>query len=170
VLGHSETISTVQLDFYLPERFSLEFVDADAQRKRPVMIHRGVLSTAERIMAFLIEHYAGRFPLWLAPVQVKVLTVTDGQHAPAREFSDKMRAAGLRVELDLRSEKIGHKVRDATLERVPYQVVIGPRDVEAGTLSVRLPAGKQLQGVDPAQFAARLGEEVAQKRTTSVFT
>ena len=170
VLGHSETISTVQLDFYLPERFSLEFVDADAQRKRPVMIHRGVLSTAERIMAFLIEHYAGRFPLWLAPVQVKVLTVTDGQHAPAREFSDKMRAAGLRVELDLRSEKIGHKVRDATLERVPYQVVIGPRDVEAGTLSVRLPAGKQLQGVDPAKFAARLGEEVAQKRTTSVFT
>jgi len=107
VLGHSETLSTVQLDFYLPERFELEYVDKDGQYKRPVMIHRGVISTMERMMAFLIEHHAGNFPLWLAPVQIKIVTVTDQQLDYARRIFMELKAGGWRVELDERNEKLG---------------------------------------------------------------
>src|SRR5262249_60783024 len=110
VLGHSETLSTVQLDFYLPERFELEYVDRDGQYKRPVMIHRGVISTMERMMAFLIEHYAGNFPLWLAPVQVKIVTVTDQQLDYARKVSAELAAAGWRVGIEETKAKICYKI------------------------------------------------------------
>ncbi|MFA5139439.1 MAG: threonine--tRNA ligase [Elusimicrobiota bacterium] len=168
-LGRAWQLSTIQFDFNLPKRFGIEYVAKDGARRQPLMVHRTLLGSMERFFGILIEQYSGRFPLWLAPVQVKVLTLTEKQDGSAQEFAKKLREAGLRPELDLRNEKIGHKVRDATLERVPYQVVIGPRDVEAGTLSVRLASGKQLQGLDPAQFVARLGEEVAQKRTASIL-
>ena len=164
VLGHSETLSTVQLDFYLPERFELEYVDRDGQYKRPVMIHRGVISTMERMMAFLIEHYAGNFPLWLAPVQIKVVTVTDQQLDYARRVSAELTAAGWRVELDERNEKLGYKIREAQLAKIPYAVVIGDKEVEAQTVAPRRRGGENLAPLSVGDFIQRLKSEVAQER------
>ena len=162
VLGHSETLSTVQLDFYLPERFGLEYVDRDDQRKRPVMIHRGVISTMERMMAFLIEHYAGNFPLWLAPVQIKVLTVTEAQKEYARGVFEELRRGGWRVELDDRNEKLGYKIREAQLEKVPYAAVIGDREVKDSTIAPRRRGGENLKPTTVKEFMEMLKGEVAQ--------
>ena len=164
VLGHSETLSTVQLDFYLPERFELEYVDRDGRYKRPVMIHRGIISTIERMMAFLIEHYAGNFPLWLAPVQVKVVTVTDEQLDYARKVSVELKHAGWRVELDERNEKLGYKIREAQLAKIPYAVVIGTKEVEAQTVAPRRRGGENLTPLPVGDFIQRLKSEVAQER------
>lgn len=163
VLGHSETVSTVQLDFYLPERFGLEYVDTDGQRKRPVMIHRGVVSTMERMMAFLIEHYAGNFPLWLAPVQVKVMTVTDQQKEYAQKVFEDLTRGGWRAELDDRNEKLGYKIRQVQGERVPYAVVIGDREVRDQTVSARRRGGEQLKPMSLKEFNDLLRLEVANK-------
>ncbi len=163
VLGHSETVSTVQLDFYLPERFGLEYVDTDGQRKRPVMIHRGVVSTMERMMAFLIEHYAGNFPLWLAPVQVKVMTVTDQQKEYAQKVFEDLTGEGWRAELDDRNEKLGYKIRQVQAERVPYAVVIGDREVRDQTVSPRRRGGEQLKPMSSKEFNDLLRLEVANK-------
>jgi threonyl-tRNA synthetase len=164
VLGHSETLSTVQLDFYLPERFELEYVDRDGQYKRPVMIHRGVISTMERMMAFLIEHYAGNFPLWLAPVQLKVVTVTDQQLDYARRVAAELKEAGWRVELDERNEKLGYKIREAQLAKIPYAVVIGDKEVEAQTVAPRRRGGENLAPLSVSDLIQRLKSEVAQER------
>jgi len=164
VLGHSETLSTVQLDFYLPERFELEYVDRDGQYKRPVMIHRGVISTMERMMAFLIEHYAGNFPLWLAPVQIKVVTVTDQQLDYARKVAAELKEAGWRVELDERNEKLGYKIREAQLAKIPYAVVIGDKEVEAQAVAPRRRGGENLSPLSVSDFIQRLKSEVAQER------
>ena len=164
VLGHSETLSTVQLDFYLPERFELEYVDRDGQYKRPVMIHRGVISTMERMMAFLIEHYAGNFPLWLAPVQVKIVTVTDQQLDYARRVSAELTAAGWRVELDERNEKLGYKIREAQLAKIPYALVIGDKEVAAQTIAPRRRGGENLAPLSVGDFIQRLKLDVAQER------
>ena len=163
VLGHSETLSTVQLDFYLPERFELEYVDKDGQYKRPVMVHRGVISTMERMMSFLIEHYAGNFPLWLAPVQLKIVTVTDHQLDYAKKVSEELRADGWRVELDSRNEKLGYKIREAQLAKVPYAVVIGDKEVEAQIVAPRRRGGENLAPMPLADFMTRLRNEVAQE-------
>ena len=133
------------------------------------MVHRGVISTLERFTAFLIEHYAGRFPLWLSPVQAKLMTITEEQIEPAKKLDKKLRAAGLRIERDFRNERIGQKIRNATKEKVPYQVILGPKDVDAGTLSVRLPNGKQINGIEPEVFISKLTLEVEEKKTTSIF-
>jgi threonyl-tRNA synthetase len=162
VLGHSETLSTVQLDFYLPERFGLEYVDRDDQRKRPVMIHRGVISTMERMMAFLIEHYAGNFPLWLAPVQIKVLTVTDAQKEYARGVFEELGRGGWRVELDDRNEKLGYKIREAQMQKVPYAAVIGDREVKDSTIAPRRRGGENLKPTTVKEFMEMLKGEVAQ--------
>jgi len=164
VLGHSETLSTVQLDFYLPERFELEYVDRDGQYKRPVMIHRGVISTMERMMAFLIEHYAGNFPLWLAPVQVKIVTVTDQQLDYARKVSAELTAAGWRVELDERNEKLGYKIREAQLAKIPYALIIGDKEVAAETVAPRRRGGENLTPLSVDAFMRRLSLEAAQER------
>ena len=163
VLGHGETVSTVQLDFYLPERFGLEYVDTDGQRKRPVMIHRGVVSTMERMMAFLIEHYAGNFPLWLAPVQVKVMTVTDQQKEYAQKVFEDLTRGGWRAQLDDRNEKLGYKIRQVQGERVPYAVVIGDREVRDQTVSPRRRGGEQLKPMSLKEFNDLLRLEVANK-------
>jgi threonyl-tRNA synthetase len=163
VLGHSETLSTVQLDFYLPERFELEYVDKDGQYKRPVMVHRGVISTMERMMAFLIEHYAGNFPLWLAPVQLKVVTVTDQQLEYAKKVSKELRDSHWRVELDVRNEKLGYKIREAQLAKIPYTVVIGDKEVEAQTVAPRRRGGENLGPMPLAQFVEKLRAELAQE-------
>jgi threonyl-tRNA synthetase len=164
VLGHSETLSTVQLDFYLPERFELEYVDKDGQYRRPVMIHRGVISTMERMTAFLIEHYAGNFPLWLAPVQLKIVTVTEHQLDYARKVSRQLEDAGWRVELDERNEKLGYKIREAQLAKIPYAVVIGDNEVQAGTVAPRRRGGENLAPLSLNEFIERLRSEVAEER------
>lgn len=161
VLGHSETVSTVQLDFYLPERFELEYVDKDGQYKRPVMIHRGVISTLERMTAFLIEHYAGNFPLWLAPVQVRLVTVTDQQLDYARKVFAEVKEAGWRVELDERNEKLGYKIREAQLAKIPYALVIGDKEVQTETVSPRRRGGESLAAIPVAEFLRKLDSEVA---------
>jgi threonyl-tRNA synthetase len=164
VLGHSETLSTVQLDFYLPERFELEYVDKDGQYKRPVMIHRGVISTMERMTAFLIEHHAGNFPLWLAPVQIKIVTVTDQLLDYARKVFTELKDAGWRVELDERNEKLGYKIREAQLAKIPYAIVIGDKEVQAQTLAPRRRGGENLAPMPLNEFIERLRSEVAQER------
>jgi threonyl-tRNA synthetase len=137
VVGKDETVSTVQLDFLMPERFELEYIGEDGQAHRPVVIHRGVLSTMERMLAFLIERYAGAFPLWLAPVQMLVLPIADRHHDYARQVQEKLLAAGFRVEIDARNEKLGYKIREAQNQKYPYMLVVGDKDVEAGAVSVR---------------------------------
>src|SRR5438874_5605799 len=164
VLGHSETLSTVQLDFYLPERFELEYVDKDGQYKRPVMIHRGVISTMERMMAFLIEHHAGNFPLWLAPVQIKIVTVTDQQLDYARRIFMELKAGGWRVELDERNEKLGYKIREAQLAKIPYAVVIGDKEVQAQTVAPRRRGGENLRSMSLNDFVERLKSELAREK------
>ena len=164
VLGHSETLSTVQLDFYLPERFELEYVDKDGQYKRPVMIHRGVISTMERMTAFLIEHYAGNFPLWLAPVQLKIVTVTEQQLDYARNVFTELKDAGWRVELDERNEKLGYKIREAQLAKIPYAIVIGDSELQAQTVAPRRRGGENLGPMPLNGFMERLRSEVAQER------
>ena len=164
-IGRPWQLSTVQFDFNLPKKFDLEYVGSDGNRHRPLMVHRALYGSIERFFGILVEHYAGNFPLWLAPTQVKILTLTDEQLSAAEELRRALEAANLRVELDGRAEKIGHKIREATLEKVPYMVVLGPKDVEAGTLAVRLRDGRQINGMTRDQLVGRLTEEIALKRT-----
>ena len=162
-IGREWQMATIQLDFVLPRRFEVKMRTADGGDDYAVMIHRAIFGSFERFVGVLIEHYAGKFPLWLSPVQVKVLTLSDKQDEPAMQLAGRLRAAGLRVELDLRVEKIGHKIREAALEKVPYMAVLGPRDVDAGVVSVRLRDGRQVQGVKPEDFVAKLKEEALSK-------
>jgi threonyl-tRNA synthetase len=163
VMGHQETYSTIQIDFHLPNQFELGYIGADGQVHRPVMIHRGVISTMERMTSYLIELYAGAFPVWLAPVQAVVLPITERQNEYARGVLNKLLDAGVRVELDDRNEKLQAKIRDAQLQKVPYMLVIGGKEAEAGTVSVRH-RSKGDQGPRPLeQFSADLRAEVDSK-------
>lgn len=137
VMGKDETLSTVQLDFHMPERFELEYIGADGNAHRPVVIHRGVISTMERMVAFLIELYGGAFPLWLAPVQMKLLPIADRHHEYCYQVNERLREASLRSEVDNRNEKIGRKIRESQLEKIPYMLIVGDREVESGTVAVR---------------------------------
>ena len=137
VMGHEETYSTIQVDFHLPNQFALNYVGADGKEHRPVMIHRAVVSTMERMIAYLIELYAGAFPLWLAPVQVTVLPITDRQTEYSRAIHKQLEAAGIRVTTDERSEKVNLKIREAQLQKVPYMLVIGDREQQNGQVAVR---------------------------------
>jgi threonyl-tRNA synthetase len=137
VLGRPWQGPTIQVDFQLPQRFGVEYVGADNKTHNAVMVHRAVLGSLERFIGCLIEHFAGAFPLWLAPVQAIVLPLTDDQNAAAAQVVVRLREAGLRVESDYGSEKIGAKIRDAEMQRIPYMLVLGKREVENGTVSVR---------------------------------
>jgi threonyl-tRNA synthetase len=136
-IGRTWQCATVQCDFNLPERFEMEYVGADGARHRPVMLHRVILGSIDRFLGVLIEHYAGAFPPWLAPVQAKVLTITDKSANYAKLLEGKLRAQGMRVESDLRNEKIGYKIRESRLEKIPYLLVVGDREAEAGTVALR---------------------------------
>lgn len=136
-LGKEETLSTVQIDFLLPERFELEYVGDDGQKHRPVVLHRGILGTMERFSAFLLENFAGNLPLWLSPVQAKVIPVSGAFEDYARQVEDKLRAGGIRAESDLRNEKLGYKIREAQLEKIPYMFVVGENEQSSGSVSVR---------------------------------
>ena len=162
-LGHTWQCGTIQLDSQLPERFELEYTGEDGQKHRPVMIHRVVLGSIERFIGSITEHFAGAFPAWLAPVQVKVLPVTDRAEGYAAQVSAKLDGLGFRCEVDARNEKIGKKIREATLEKVPYMLVVGDRDMENGTVSPRHRSGEDLGAMGLDDFAALLGEEVRSK-------
>ncbi|GGH14023.1 threonine--tRNA ligase [Paenibacillus segetis] len=136
-LGKEETLSTVQIDFLLPERFELEYVGDDGAKHRPVVLHRGILGTMERFSAFLLENFAGNLPLWLAPVQAKVIPVSVAFEGYAREVQEKLQAAGVRAESDLRNEKLGYKIREAQLEKLPYMFVVGESEQSSGSVSIR---------------------------------
>ncbi len=162
-LGRTWQCGTIQLDSQLPERFELEYTGEDGQKHRPVMIHRVVLGSIERFIGVITEHFAGAFPAWLAPVQVKVLPVTDRAEDYAAQVAAKLDAQGFRCEVDGRNEKIGKKIREATLEKVPYMLVVGDRDVENVTVSPRRRSGEDLGAMALDQFAALLGDEVSSK-------
>jgi threonyl-tRNA synthetase len=163
VMGHEETYSTIQVDFHLPNQFGLEYVGSDGQRHRPVIIHRAIVSTMERMVSYLIELYGGAFPLWLAPVQSVVLPIADRHLDHARVVRDGLAASGLRVELDARQEKIGYKIREAQLQKVPYMLVIGDREVAEGTVAVRSRAGGDLGSRPVDAFLQAAREEIARK-------
>lgn len=137
-IGRTWQCGTIQLDFQLPEKFELEYVAESGEKERPVVVHRAIYGSLERFMGNLIEHYAGKFPVWLAPVQVKILPISDKFNDDAHEFADKMKALGLRAEVDDRAEKIGFKIRDAQVKKVPYSLIMGAKEVEEGTVSVRV--------------------------------
>ena len=160
VMGHQETYSTIQIDFHLPNQFDLGYVGADGQLHRPVMIHRGVISTMERMVSYLIELYAGAFPAWLAPVQTVVLPITERQNAYAEEVNRKLLEAGIRSEFDGRNEKLQAKIRDAQLQKIPYMLVIGGKEAEAGTVAVRHRSKGDLGPRPLEQFSADLKQEI----------
>ena len=162
-LGRTWQCGTVQLDSQLPERFELEYTGEDGQKHRPVMLHRVVLGSIERFIGVITEHFAGAFPAWLAPVQVKILPVTDRALDYAKELSDALDGQGFRVEVDDRNEKIGKKIREATLEKVPYMIVVGDRDMENKTISVRTRAGEDLGTMSLEEFSTKLKEVVDSK-------
>jgi len=154
---------TVQLDFSMPGRLQAEYVGEDSSKKTPVMIHRAILGSLERFIGILIEHYAGKFPPWLAPHQVVIMNITDKQSEYALKCVKYLNSQGFRVNSDLRNEKIGFKIRQHTLQRVPYLLVAGDREVETGTISVRTRAGKDLGSLSLEDFASRLSEDIALK-------
>ncbi len=162
-LGRTWQCGTIQLDMQLPERFELEYVGEDGAKHRPVMIHRVVLGSIERFIGVITEHFAGAFPVWLAPVQVKVLPVTDRAHEYANAITARMDELGLRAEKDLRSEKLGYKIREAQMQKIPYMLVVGDRDIENGTVSVRTRKGEDLGAMTMDAFLEKLQSEIACK-------
>ena len=162
-LGRTWQCGTIQLDMQLPERFELEYVGEDGLKHRPVMIHRVVLGSIERFIGVITEHFAGAFPLWLAPVQVKVLPVTDRAHEYAKKLNQQLLDADVRSEVDCRSEKLGYKIREAQLQKIPYMLVVGDRDMENGTVSVRTRTGEDLGAMTMDAFMAKVAEEIKTK-------
>ena len=163
-IGRTWQCGTIQLDFQLPERFELEYTGADGEKHRPVMIHRVVFGSIERFIGILIEHFAGAFPLWLAPEQVRVMPISEKQAEAVQAVAAKLRAAGLRVQADLRNEKIGYKIREAQLQKVPYMLVVGDREAEAGAVSVRSRSKGDIGVMKVEEFLERSLAEVAEKK------
>ena len=158
-LGRSWQCGTLQLDFVLPERLNAEYVTENNDRARPVMLHRAILGSLERFIGILIENHAGSFPLWLAPVQMVIMNITENQADYCREVAAKLQAAGFRVELDLRNEKIGYKIRDNSQYRFPYQIVVGDKEKQENKVAVRRKA-EDLGSLNVDDFIAQLQQEI----------
>ncbi len=163
-LKRSWQCGTIQLDFSMPKRFDLEYADSDGTKKTPVMIHRALLGSMERFIGIMIEHYAGFMPLWMSPVQVKVMTISDKFNGFAEEVTKKLRASGIRAEMDYRSEKVGYKIRDAETHKVPYMAVVGEKEMEAGSVSVRLHKKGDLGVLTVDAFIALLNDQIINKK------
>lgn len=162
-IGRTWQCGTIQLDMQMPEKFDLTYIGEDGQKHRPVMIHRVAFGSIERFIGILIEHYAGAFPAWLAPVQVKILPITDRQVAYARELAATMFDQEIRVEVDERSEKVGYKIREAQLEKVPYTLVVGEKEVESGSVAVRKRGQGDIGGQTASEFISNLLKEIKEK-------
>lgn len=163
-IGRTWQCGTIQLDMLLPEKFDLTYTGEDGLKHRPVMIHRVVYGSIERFIGILIEHYAGAFPAWLAPQQVRILPITDKHVAYAKELADKMFDLGLRVHLDDRNEKLGYKIREAQVQKVPYTLVVGDKEMEEGTVNVRRRGEGDIGAMKQADFIAMLQQEIAEKK------
>src|SRR6185503_9089936 len=161
-IGRWWQLGTLQLDYQMPQRFDLKYVGADGNEHRPVMIHRAMLGSLERFLGILIEHTGGAFPVWLAPQQAVVLPVSEKVQDYAARVHEQLVAAGVRAELDARSEKLGYKIRDAQMHKIPYMLVVGPREAEAGAVALRLRSGEDL-GPQPV---AAVAERVADRERT----
>ncbi|PIR62548.1 MAG: threonine--tRNA ligase, partial [Candidatus Pacebacteria bacterium CG10_big_fil_rev_8_21_14_0_10_42_12] len=159
-LGREWQLSTVQIDYFMPERFGLSYTDSDGTAKRPVMLHRAILGSAERMMMILIEHYAGKFPTWLSPVQAKILPITDSHLGYAKEVLASLRSAGIRAELDDRSERLQAKIRDAQLEKVPYMLVVGDNEAADKSVAVRRREGGKQEVVSIDAFVEQVRKEI----------
>ena len=157
-------VSTVQVDFNLPEKFDISYVEEDGQRRQPIMLHRALMGSLERFFGCLIEHYAGAFPLWLAPVQVILLTITDKHAKYAEKIAQQIEESGIRVEKDLRNEKIGFKIREAQIQKIPYMIILGDKEVESSTLGVRRRRSKETRNLNLKMFLDEVNEAV-EKRT-----
>ena len=162
-IGRKWQCGTVQCDFALPERFDLTYVDSDGEKKRPAMVHRVILGSIDRFLGVLIEHYAGAFPLWLAPVQARVMNITDDQAEYARQVADRLTQDGFRVEADLRNEKLGAKVRDAQMEKIPYMLIVGKREMAGGRVAVRHRRQGDLGPMELEEIIQRMRHEVEVK-------
>jgi threonyl-tRNA synthetase len=162
-LGKEETLSTAQLDFLLPERFELEYIGDDGKKHRPVVIHRGIISTMERMTAYLIENFAGALPLWLSPMHARVIPVSSAYDEYARQVEEQLLAAGVRTESDLRNEKLGYKIREAQLEKLPYMLIVGDNEAQAGTVSVRKRGEGDIGVKSVVEVAELLAGEIAAK-------
>lgn len=164
ILGRSWQCSTVQVDFNLPERFNIEYVSEDASRKRPIMIHRALMGSLERFFGVLVEHYAGSFPVWLSPVQVALLPLSDAHLPYAQEIKERLEEEGVRVEVDSRSEKLGFKIREAQMQKIPYMLVLGDKEVSAKVLSVRARGGVDKGQMSLRDFTVLLKREIEEKQ------
>tara|TARA_B100001248_G_scaffold261981_1_gene255363 strand:+ start:13753 stop:15690 length:1938 start_codon:yes stop_codon:yes gene_type:complete len=169
VLGRPWQLGTIQCDFVLPEKFQLKYVGEDNQEHRPVMLHRAILGSFERFIGVYIEHTAGKFPAWLAPVQVQILNVTDAQKAYCEELESKLKNSGLRVHFDQRNEKLGYKIREATLKKVPYMMIIGDQELDAKNVSLRLRNGKNVNAIALDEFIASIKNEVRDRQLNSPY-
>ncbi|MFK7693593.1 threonine--tRNA ligase [Paenibacillus sp. HJGM_3] len=163
-LKKEETLSTAQLDFLLPERFALEYVGEDGQKHRPVVIHRGIISTMERMTAFLLENFAGNLPTWLSPVQAIVIPVSNAFDDYVRSVTEQLQAAGVRVEADYRNEKLGYKIREAQLEKIPYMLIVGENEMNSGTVSVRKRGEGDLGAQSTESVIAKIVEDIRTKQ------
>jgi threonyl-tRNA synthetase len=161
VFGKEDTLITVQIDFQLAKRFGMEYTDADGEKKFTYVIHRTSIGCYERTLALLIEKYAGALPMWLAPEQVRVLPITERNRDYASEVLNKLRSAGIRAEIDTRNEKIGYKIREAQLQKLPYMLLIGDKEAETGMVSVRSRSGGDLGSEDLQEFLNRALAEAA---------
>jgi threonyl-tRNA synthetase len=159
ILGRAWQCSTIQVDFNLPERFAMTYTGADNTEHQPIMIHRALMGSLERFIGVLIEHYAGAFPLWFAPVQARILNITDDQADYSDEVYTQLRRAGVRLEKDVRNEKLNYKIREAQLAKIPYMLIVGDKEKETGTVTVRLRDGKNLPPMSVEEFAAKVAEE-----------
>ncbi len=162
-IGRTWQCGTIQLDFQLPQRFEMEYVGEDGQKHRPIMVHRVIFGSIERFIGILIEHYAGKFPVWLSPVQVKILPITERQEAYARKLYAEMKTQGIRAELDLRNEKIGYKIREAQMEKVPYMLVLGEKEAQDGLAAVRRRDKGDMGAMPADEFIALIKKEIAEK-------
>ena len=168
-IGRTWQCGTIQVDFQMPERFDITYMGADGEKHRPIMLHRVAFGSIERFIGILIEQFAGAFPLWLAPVQVEVIPVSERHLEYAAKVRDQMRAAGLRCELDTRNEKMGYKIREAQMMKIPYMLVVGDKEIENNTVAVRSRAGGDLGVMEPDAFLAKAKDEIDTKALESVF-
>ena len=159
-VGRTWQCGTIQLDMQLPKRFNLEYIDKDGQKKEPIMIHRVIYGSIERFFGIITENFAGAFPTWLAPEQVRVMNIAESSQPYAKQIAEKLENAGIRVTLDDRNEKIGYKIREGASMKLPYMVVLGDHEVENGTITVRMRGNKELKDITIDEFIARLTDEI----------
>ena len=164
VYGKEDTIITIQVDMFLAENFDMSYVDENGEKKRPYIIHRSSIGCYERTMALMIEKFAGAFPVWVSPVQVKVISLTDRTVEECKKISEKLKTMGIRSEVDSRSETVGYKIRAAQLEKVPYMLIIGDKEVENNVVAVRRRGGVVMGEMSLMEFAEKVLDDVATKR------